>query len=672
VRPGGLVILLMVTGIGVSRSLAGAGDFVPTPRENGATLDLFASHEREDITSVARPYDWSDTFLREKITLFSDGYVYHPRFLQYHLAVGGALKEERYVASTLPSAGWKNASGLEYDVKLFFLAEHPYNAELFALRYEPLFKEQAATQHTSVETSRGVSFQYRKKPALFRARYSFDTIDAGTSSTDTSRLGLDGRYVRQFRDGRELSFDAAFNPSWATTSRGLEADTRQSLFGVLFDAGSARLNSSLARTTYDQDDPASGHLSNDQFSWYEVLSLALPHQDNESTFPDPSVPGERTLSDTNRDLQLDIIHRLYESLDSTYTYLNTSRTSAGGDTRTTSNTLNLNYSKAIPRGRVGAGTIFGRSRTESEGATDIVDEPHPSVMLSTPFTLAQPNADPATIVVFLKSPIAPFDNIQLVEGSHYSVTAVGNTFEILVTAVPAPFLPPGPFDFFVSYSLVGGDFDLVSRTLGVSTSVDLLDMLLTPYSSYVEVRSDLISGVFPGVPLDSTTWTAGLRFLKGPLRARGEYQDLRWDVSPYRAWRGEFQYVGTPRSNTSVYGTLAYVDKYFPQGTSTDQRGAYSEQTMSASGNIRKEIPSRRLSLSAGGSLSRAQSRVDTNAWSLSSSLSWKIGLLDLTAAASVYGSSTRGIPNAESDRTHQYYTLMLRRQIFAGRRGPG
>ena len=49
--------------------------------------------------------------------------------------------------------------GAEYDAKIFLLPEHPYNLRLFAARYEPLFKEQSATQHSSIENSRGAVFR---------------------------------------------------------------------------------------------------------------------------------------------------------------------------------------------------------------------------------------------------------------------------------------------------------------------------------------------------------------------------------------------------------------------------------------------------------------------------------------------------------------------------------
>jgi hypothetical protein len=669
------VILCAATWLGASLDPAGAADFLPRPWENGALFEVFGSYESDDNDRVSQPFGWDDTFLREKVTLYSNGFVYHPRFLQYQVSLAGALKQEDYEATYLEPMGWTHDSGVEYDARLFFLTEHPYNLELFALRYEPLLKEQAAIQHDSVESSRGVFFQYRRKPYLFHSKYSVDTIDSGTTSTDITRLGVDGEYFKRYANGNQLSFTAAYNPSQSETNHDLTTETTQSLLGNVIDLKAVRLNSSVTRNDFDQDSPLSGRFSNDQVSWYELLNVYFPYhlrsdlsyrrQDSDSVFTDPGTSAERVLVDDTEDYRLDIIHRLYQSLDTVYTYLDSERTSTTGETRFQFHSLTLNYAKTIPRGRLLAGTNVGRGETESRGTTDIANEPHLAIAVPGPFTLNQPDVAPGSIVVFLRNPLAPFNNILLVENLHYTQTPIVNTVEIFVFALPPAFLVPGTYDFFVSYSLTGGDFELDSRTTGFNTSVELLDTLLTPYYSYVAIRSDLVSGVFPGTPLDSTTNTAGLRLLRGPLRARAEFQDLEWEVSPYRAWRGEVQYIGTLNPTTSLYGTAQYVNKHFREGSSPGQVEPYTDETASAAGNIRKEIPSQGLTLSAGGAISRTLGRVDTNAYSLNSSLTWRVGKLSITAGANAYSSDSEGSATVDNDRLHQYYYVTLRRQLF-------
>src|SRR5262249_29074561 len=201
--------------------------------------------------------------------------------------------------------------------------------------------------------------------------------------------------------------------------------------------------------------------------------------------------------------------------------------------------------------------------------------------------------------------------------------------------------------------------------LGYNASVELLDAMLTPYYSYIAIRSDVLSGVFPGTPLDSTTRTVGLRYHRDELRALGEYQRMDWDISPYRSWRTEVQYSGSLSTTSRAYAIASYLNKYFPQGTSPSQPEAITDRIASASGNYQKQFPDQNLILSAGGSVSRLSGHVDGHAYSLNSSLTWKVGKMDLTAGAAAYESETTGTTgqtDTTNGRSHQYYYFNLRR----------
>ena len=90
--------------------------------------------EEDELENFRGRLSWQDTFVREKLTLFWNGYVYHPRFLVYHLEVAGALKQEQFEASYLPPQDQRNGSGLEYDGRVVLLPAHSSNRELFARR----------------------------------------------------------------------------------------------------------------------------------------------------------------------------------------------------------------------------------------------------------------------------------------------------------------------------------------------------------------------------------------------------------------------------------------------------------------------------------------------------------------------------------------------------------
>lgn len=674
-RRAGVVLLIVLSASGARTTLAGLDDFVPRPSENGAYLDIFYSHERDTNSYGDRTSRWTDDFLREKLTVLSNGYFYHPRFMLYDVSLSGALKQENYDASFLEPIGWTSDSGLEYDAHTYFLPEHPYNLELYAQRYEPLFKEQTSTQRNSVETGYGALFHYRLRPFFFDARFSTDNIDTGLTESDVTRVGLNGEYFKQFGNGNAYTFVAAHNPSRFSDSLGLEGSTVEQFLSNVVDLQFIKLTVAGTSNRTEQESPGTGSFDTDQVGFYEILTAYLTDdlrtdltyriQDNDSTFEDRITSVERNLSDHTDFYELDIVHQLYDSLDTIYRFQRNDRTSTDGESRSTNNLLNFNYTKSIPRGRVNAGMNFGRGVNENEGRTDIVNEPHPATPVPSIFLLNQINGDPRSVEVFLRNPLPPFDIIQLVETLHFLVIPVGNQLEINILTLPPQFAVPGTYDLSVTYSLLGGDFELTTDSFGYNASVQLLDDLLTPYFGYARVSSEETAGTFPGIPVDSTSYTAGLRFHKDPVRGRGEYQEVNWDVSPYRSWRGEVQVVSNLDATTRIYATGAYLNKYFREGTTAAFDDPYTETSVAASGSFQKQFLQRAMLMAFGGSWTQTRSLVDTTAVSLNASMSWRVGLLDLTVGANAYTSDSEGTASIDTERTDQYYYVKVRRDFF-------
>lgn len=666
----------MVSAAGVAFASAGARwtDFVPKPFENALYVEGFASKESDSYHSVATESRWDDTFLREEVTVFSRGYFYHPRFLHYLISLTGALKQESYEATHAADLGWMKGTGFEYEARLFFLPEHAYNVDLYALRHEPLYMTQSATQHNTVETNNGVQFRYRGKPLFFHAGYLDDTTSSTSVDANVKRVVADGQYFKGYAGGNQLSVNGFYNDSWFTGAGGIDGASRDYGAGGFFDVTRARLNATVTKSATSQESPLSGRFDNDRFAFHELLTVYLPAHfrtelsyrilDNDSVTPGPGGSGRAELSETTRELEFDLIHRLFQSLDSRYTYLLNKRDSTAGDSTLTTQTIDFDYGKSIRRGRVMAGINLSRSDSENRGRIDIVNEAHPATPVPGSFLLGQQNVEPGSIDVSLPSPLPPFQIVHLVENVHFTVTPIANSLQVNVNTLPPQFVIPGTYDLSVSYSLLTGAFELLTKSYAGNASVALLDNLLTPYLEYVAVRSDVVAGVFPGVSLDSTTTTLGLTFLDGPWRALAEYQSLDWAVSPYQAWRAEVQYVGSVTPTTRVYATGAYLHRYHPTGTSSDLPEPFTDETETVTGNIQQDLFSRSLTLSAGATYAKQQGRVDGDAFSLNGSVTWKIGKLDLSAGASAYGSQTQAFPAPPYDRLHQYYYFRIRRQF--------
>lgn len=670
----GLVAAALAGCCAVPEASAAWSDILPKPFENGLAVELFGSHERENDQGATGRFGWTDTFFREEVTLFSNGYFYHPRFLLYRLSLSGALKQEDYQPIEGVNAGWLTGTGVEYDARLFFLPEHAYNFEVFALRHEPLYMEQSAVLHDSVETANGAQFRFRRKPFFVHAGYLDNTTHTSSGWADVERATADAQYYKNYAGGNQLSLNAIYNDSWFESSTGVDGTARDYGGGGFLEFGLARLNVSANQGISHENSPLSGRADNDRFAFNEVLTLDLPLRfrldlsyrifDNESTTPVFGGPGAIQREERTEDEQVELNHSLYQSLDSRYVFLHRSRTSSAGDSRLNSQALSFDYRKTIPRGRVLAGINLARTNSDNEGRTDVVAEAHPGTPVPGTFRLNQPFAQAGTLDVFLPSPIPPFTTVHLVESVHYTVVAVSNTLEITVFALPPVFTVPGTYDITVSYSLATGTFELVTNSYGLNVSVPFLDNMLTPYADYVAVRSDVVSGVFPGVSPDSTTYTFGLSFLDGPWRALAEYQSLDWAISPYQAWKGEVQYIGTVTPETRIYATGTFLHRYYPDGSPPSGSASYTDTTTTIQGTLQQSFLARALTLAAGASYSRMSGRVYGDSYSANASVTWKVGKLDLIGGASAYGSSTQASTFDRYDRAHQFYYVRLRRQF--------
>ena len=337
----------------------------------------------------------------------------------------------------------------------------------------------------------------------------------------------------------------------------------------------------------------------------------------------------------------------------------------GGSTTSLFHWVDVNYTKSIPWGRLLAGVNLGTGTSDNSGTASVINEPHSAVLVPGSFRLLQPNVDRASIDVFLKSPLPPFDLVPLVENVHYTLVPVQNSFEIRLLTLPPRFALPRTYDFLVSYSNLGGNFDIRTNTLTQNGSVELFENQVTPYYSYALVRPTVTSGSFPGNLTDTTVYTVGLRLQRGPLRADGEFQDLEWDVSPYRQWRADLQYVSPIGRTTDVHAALTYVNRYYSQGLSETDRRAFTDETVTASGYLQQQLFLEGLSLNVGGSYSRVNGLVDGDAYSVDGFLSWTTGQLQLVLGGTAYGSQTSGTNTVGTNRENQYIYLHLRRRIL-------
>lgn len=646
--------------------------FLPRSVDQGAALDLFASSESDEITETLRPTRWSDDFLKAKLTLFSEGYVYHPRFLVYRASLGGAIKREAYEDTGMPDMGWHQDSGLEYDAQITLLPEHPYNLMIFARRVEPLVRERASTLLQAVDTSFGALVRYRRRPWFGSAGYTDNSIETGRDITHIRKLDMSGQYHREMGGGSLVSFSGTFAPTRFDNNRGFSGDSSEATLGNVLERGGLRLASNVSRSDFEQRSKIDGSYGSTQFQVREQLTAAFGkglrarfdyrYHDTDSRSSEGG--PERRLQSSGHEAEAGVVHRLYDSLESSYTVRYGTQESTAGNSEQLSHEIGESYTKRIPSGRLQASLGASRSVAENRGRADVIREGHQAVAVPGSFQLVRPNVRASTLQVYVRSPLAPFEAVLLAENMHYTVQQVGPLLEIRVLALPAPFVLPGSFTFEVSYSLLSGRFDLLTESLSHGASIDLFASHVSPYYSFMRVRSEVRDGIVPGFLPDSTTWTVGVRSLFGPVRARAQYQDVKWDGSPYTAWDAELQYVGAVGLQSNLFASLSYVERDYERTAAAHAGRAYRETIEAATANYQRQCLNRTLTFSAGGGYTHIRSLVETRGLTWNGSIAWNIGKLSLSAGASSYQSESEGPSFSAPRRLHRYYFLRLNRRL--------
>jgi hypothetical protein len=669
---GVFIVVAMILAGAPSSGWAQWREFVPTFVFPGADLSVTAAYS--STKSLSGGSVKSDNFnAGEILTLHVRGYSYDPRFILFGLSFGLGLRQQ-YESTTIASGGWRTGEAKEYRFDMIVLKNHPYNLHLYAYSTEPLIVG-TNTESPRTQTGKGAQFRYKKKPYFFNASYTTISYDTSLGSSTSDALSASALYLKQYASGNSLSFAGDYTRRSFSSPSASHGTANYYFFTNSADFRPVRLSSSIARDDNDQR-TSTGLFSTGSWDWREGLSVSLPlnftagfswdYRKNTTTAEQTATP-DRRLSGTAKDISFNINHTLYKSLDSYYTFSRSWLSSSSGDTEQTSHHLSFSYRKIIPWGRLTSALSFQRFTFGNSGEAQIVNEPHTAVSVPGYFTLSQQEPDEATIRVYVRYPVEPFEIFELEEGVHYTVIPVGNTFQIDIISLPPAFIPPGAFDFFVSYAIRRSEFKTETNSLGYNINFNLFDNLLSPYYSYSTTSSKILSGALPGgaQPLEATSHTVGLVVHKEPFRATLQYQNTASNVNSNTAWRGEIGYDKALDTTERIFATASYGIVNYHGGTSAPSALSYSQHTAVLSANLVKRLPDRGMTLTAGGSFSFLKSLTTSTAYSLNSSLSWIVGKLTVSAGASLSLSESEGGKGLHVSTLHQYYYLNVKRKIF-------
>lgn len=648
-------------------------DFTPRLYDSEGEIEINFSYDRDENRTDESGFMRRDIFLKEKLNLIFRGYIYHPRFITIYLKTSAGLKHEDFRTQTMRSSWW-TASSFEYEWRNFILPEHPYNLELFFVRKEPLSRQGLMRISPAVMTLEGGKFKYEKKPYFLNMLYSEASTRQEDVRYDTRLFSNSLRYFREFKGGRNISFSGSY---LKTESSG--SDSRE-----LYQLGNGinlrflSLSSSLSFDNSRHRDLLVEET--DSFSWTERLLMRLPlnlssglsfsyTKDDSST--DNRIKRRREVNNALFSLS----HQLFASLSSTYRFNHLSSRSfednllreSDSEVKTSSHFFSTNYTKSISGGRFNGGFNLGTSLYDRKGEISIIKEPHsaqPGVIGNDEFDLNERNILVSSIEVYVENP----DNrilYRLTPMIHYEITGIGDITRIRVLDLPPGAWSADPsiitYQFFVSYSTEDRGAELRTDTYGYNLRFDLFNNLLSPYYSYSSLRTSLRSGFYEGRLPETDIDTMGLIVSRRPYYLFLQYQDVDSNINPSDSFRGEFRYSLDINPYFHILSRVFYSETWYHKGYMLERD--YSETTKGAAIDIRKKFH-RNMWLNSSARYTRRDSLSDADFYSLSSSLSFRAGMLDLVAGINLQWNRTYS-DTTDTRRFSELFYINLRRRLF-------
>jgi hypothetical protein len=646
-----------------SASMGADLTFAPQLTASEGNLELSMTSQKNEYTVGDKKTSTTGTFMTEKLNLAAAGYVYHPRFLVFMTSLSEGLSEE---GNHFGSA----ANATNYELRMIFLPEHPYNLELFTLHQKASAPGTFFQGQTGTVDERGAILSYKRSPYFMNTSYVESEVDSSTNRTSSRAYKANGAYVLPV-----MSNSAAYSHNESSSALAVNTSRDESAFGNTIRLADAVLASNINSSLQDQKKPLNPNFQTRSLNWTEQFSAPLPLNFTTSasygnlkeiyrTGDDPYT-GAPAKEEFNRstNTSFNLSHRLYQSLVTNYAYNTFSIASTTGEITARSNSLGATYLKAIPSGRFTAGIQYGNMESERLGKLAILNESHSAALLGT-FSLTLQRVIESTIEVQVKDP-GTGSLITLPPGN-YLISPLGANLQITILSVsPVPFQPDPAYlyEFHVSYSL-SDQSKLDMTTKGYSVKMDLLDNLVSPYYNYSTTDQKLVSGSIAGGPDRTTSETTGLTCQAGDYSGLIEHQSFRSRLNPYSSWKTTADYRTPLSEDTKIMVRISYGKTDYFATPSVVGSTEVREKKLGTDLRMDMRFPRNNTNLFVAGSYYRTESVIDADVFSLNSYVTWHVGLLSVNGGTQLSRSESR-FPTGNVTLFTQYYYVTVTRKLF-------
>jgi hypothetical protein len=643
-----------------------AGDFLPTIYSYSGNFELHTMHRRDENTVGSRGTKSSDLFATEQLGLRLDGYVYHPRFIQFLMRGAAGLSQERLD----DQLGTTTETGLvgDYEFRTRILPDHPYHLELYTMRTTPVTPRQTAETRPTI-SEKGAMFGYTKRPIFFHLGYSAGDTSARSSSSEFKSTKANGSFAIG-----PINNTAAYSHTDTSTSMGTHSASDNVSLGNIVRLKNASLDSRLGRNSLKQDSLLSPSLDTNALYWTEQFNAELPWNFFTSASYDLRryqmitektvlTPKTKALNTTKKS-SFSLAHKLYDSVRTAYILNKTLTESSTGDSESLTNTVNGVYTKRIPDGRITIGVQGSRMNVNQENAPLVVGETYYAPVFGT-FTIMRGNIDPASISIKVMSDSAGM-LIDLVQNSDYIMIPAGNAMEITIvflpTIVTSGHLPGSLYSFFVTYSVLGSTSEFELDTGGYSIGLSLMDNLINPYYNHSQTMQRILTGSVPGGPQESKTEVVGVSVQKAPYVLAMESRTVESDTSPSRSLRNSAELAQAISETVKLSAKAEHMRTIYGQGT-LGTRG-YTDRLTSVNVLIEKNVPRKNLTTSISTFYSNRLATIETDQYAIAGIVTWRVGEMYFNMGASINRAEAKGTGVKQTSMS-EYYYLNMTRKLF-------
>ena len=550
-----------------------------TPRElTGVEFTDFGGHvdfvlrwRDRDQTSKTTPSETrsEETIFEESLTLETEGYIYHPNFLEFGLAGTFGLTQEEFeeVVDGQERSSTQDGELYEFDVDALIFKKRAFPITVFAHRGRGLVPRPFLPSLETTTTNYGFTWQYVSKKTPINLQFSH--TDAKLSPLLVARGPDDeGR-----QKNTELRFEAAYHFSdHHVLSLLYEYESvEEEPFEVDYDANEITLTHRLGfgdrhrhhlRSEINYRDQH-GTIDLERVRWRE--DLRLEHSDTlQSRFRFEALDRRRgtrsgDVADVDEEsflLSGSLRHQLYQSLTSQVRlFARKQEFEPDLDITRWGGQANATYRKTNPWGVLHANYGFRVEWNDQDGppqVAEVIDEPQ-TFQDPDPIILRNRNILVGSISLKAQDRVTIYQR-----GRDFVLRLIGNLVEI--ERVVTGRISNGEtvlVDYRFSF---GGSFDLdtVAHQFGIRQD---FEFGLTPYYRFDWQDQSLSPASATGaIAEDITAHVVGIEYRKAALRLFAEYEDHDSTINPFISSRYGASYAHKFKSGAETSLHLRYTD----------------------------------------------------------------------------------------------------------------